>query len=211
MNMILVPACRHTEEILIANSRFIATIGRSGTVEQAKDFIRDVSSHFADATHNIPVFRVGSGASVTTHCSDAGEPSGTAGRPALAVLEGSGLSDAVLVISRYFGGTKLGTGGLVKAYSAAARAAVEGVPRAQKLFASRAGLELPYNLYDQVTRTIRQHAGVIEKERFTDQISLEYLIAAEHYEQVEKLIVDLSSGSLKPRLIQAAEILYIPV
>ena len=64
----------------------------------------------ADASHNVPVYLIGHGDSETAHCSDAGEPSGTAGRPALAVLRGSGLGDVAVVVTRYFGGTKLGTG-----------------------------------------------------------------------------------------------------
>ena len=75
---------------------------------------------------------IGHGESVTAHCSDAGEPSGTAGRPALAVLQGSGLGDAAVVVTRYFGGTKLGTGGLVRAYSDAVRSVLAGLSKAMK-------------------------------------------------------------------------------
>ena len=81
-----------------------------------------------------------------------GEPSGTAGRPALAVLRGSELGDIVVVITRYFGGTKLGTGGLVRAYSDSVRLVIEKIPLAQKVSTIITEISLPYSLFDQVSR-----------------------------------------------------------
>ncbi len=101
----LIPAKQTRIEIIVVNSRFIATAAPVFSVEQAKAFIAKMRREFADASHNVPVFLVGHGRSVTAHCSDDGEPSGTAGRPALAVLQGSGLGDIAVVVTRYFGGT----------------------------------------------------------------------------------------------------------
>ena len=109
-----VPAHETRCEMVVVNSRFIATLAPVFSVDEAKAFIDRVKSEFPDASHNVPVYLVGYGDSVIAHCSDAGEPSGTAGRPALAVLSGSGLGDAAVVVTRYFGGAKLGTGGLVR-------------------------------------------------------------------------------------------------
>ncbi len=120
-----IPAKTVRVETRVVNSRFIATIGQAQTVEEARAFIDALRQEFADATHNVYAFRVGYGASVTEGMSDDGEPSGTAGRPALAVLRGADLGDVVLVITRYFGGTKLGTGGLVRAYTHSAQEALE--------------------------------------------------------------------------------------
>ncbi len=106
----------------MSNSRFIAHLAPAASVEEAKAFIDQIRAEYADATHNVPAYVIGYGASVTAHCNDDGEPAGTAGRPILAVLQGSGLGDVVLVVTRYFGGTKLGTGGLVRAYTEAAQA-----------------------------------------------------------------------------------------
>ncbi len=116
-----IPARRTRTEIVVVNSRFITTAQPAFSVDEAKAFIQEMKNEFADASHNVPAFLIGYGASVTAHCSDDGEPSGTAGRPALAVLQGSDLGDIVVVVTRYFGGTKLGTGGLVRAYTDAVK------------------------------------------------------------------------------------------
>src|SRR5262245_55787241 len=106
-----VPAARARAEIRAANSRFIATAGPAESVDAARAFVAAVRAERPDATHHVYAYVIGHGATTTLGMSDDGEPSGTAGRPALAVLRGSGLGDAVLVITRYFGGTLLGTGG----------------------------------------------------------------------------------------------------
>ena len=120
---------------------FIATVGRADTVADAKVI------HPAHLARNMPRprttythFVVGYGSSITEGCHDDGEPSGTAGRPVLAVLRGSGLGDAVVVVTRYFGGTKLGTGGLVRAYGDAAREVLDAVPRIEKVEMARASI-----------------------------------------------------------------------
>ena len=94
-------------------------------------FIARIKKEFADASHNVPAYIIGGGNTVTEFCSDDGEPNGTSGKPALAVLRGSGLGDVAVVVTRYFGGTLLGTGGLVKAYTEATQLVVQAVPRAQ--------------------------------------------------------------------------------
>ena len=114
MSDYIVPAGNFSLETVFSKSRFIASIGPASSVLEAKDYIAAKKQLYADATHNVPAYIIGSGSTVIAHSRDDGEPSGTAGRPVLAVLTGSGLRDAVLVITRYFGGRKLGTGGLVK-------------------------------------------------------------------------------------------------
>ena len=107
----------------------------------------------------MPAFLIGFGNSVTAHCNDDGEPSGTAGRPILAVLQGSGLGDIAVVVTRYFGGTKLGTGGLVRAYSDATKAVLAILPRAEKVPTTQCMLALPYNLLERV----RSAGGGLER------------------------------------------------
>ncbi|MEM9776594.1 MAG: YigZ family protein, partial [Chloroflexota bacterium] len=111
MSRYLIPAEKTKAEIEVKRSRFIATAAPVFTVEEAKAFIKEVKQEFSDASHNVPAFLVGHGSSITKHCNDDGEPSGTAGRPMLAVLEGSDLGDIAVVVTRYWGGIKLGTGG----------------------------------------------------------------------------------------------------
>ena len=112
-----VPAAETRRKLTVSNSRFISSLAPVFSVDEAKAFIQRIKTEFPDASHNVPLYIIGHGASEIAHCSDAGEPSGTAGRPGLAVLRGSGLGDVAMVVTRYFGGTKLGTGGLARAYS----------------------------------------------------------------------------------------------
>ena len=116
----LVPLTEIRREQEVLKSRFIATLAPAFSIDEARAFMARMKKEFSDASHNVPVYVIGGGNTVTEYFSDDGEPSGTSGKPALAVLRGSGLGDVVLVITRYFGGTLLGTGGLVKAYTEAA-------------------------------------------------------------------------------------------
>ncbi|MCJ7700323.1 MAG: YigZ family protein, partial [Anaerolineales bacterium] len=139
-----IPAQEIRHEIVVVNSRFIATLAPVFDVDQAKSFITRVKSEFTDASHNVPAFVVGHGASIIAHCSDDGEPAGTAGRPTLAVLQGSGMGDAAVVVTRYFGGTKLGKGGLVRAYGDAVRQVLKIAPLAKKVPTQTLMFALPY-------------------------------------------------------------------
>ena len=123
-NLYLIPACEIRREYAQLNSRFIATLAPAFNNDEARAFTRRIRLEFSDATHHVSAYIIGGGNSLTEYCSDDGEPQGTAGRPALAVLRGSGLGDAALVITRYFGGSLLGTGGLVKAYTESAQLVV---------------------------------------------------------------------------------------
>ena len=110
----LIPAGPARTEICASNSRFIASAAPSATVEAARAFIAGVRAEMPDASHHVYAYIVGHGATTTLSMTHDGEPPGTAGRPAMAVLKGSGLGDVVLVITRYFGGTLLGTGGCAR-------------------------------------------------------------------------------------------------
>ncbi len=197
-------------ETRVSNSRFIATLAPAFTVEEARAFIQRIRAEFSDATHNVPAFVIGYGDSVTTHCSDAGEPSGTAGRPMLAVLQGSGLGDAVVVVTRYFGGTKLGTGGLVRAYSGAVRAVVDACPRAIKTPAVTALLVIPYNLLERVRRLAPQHCGTILEESFTADVTLTLRFLPEDLPGFQADLLELSNGSIQAEVMEQSTIL-LPV
>ncbi|MCJ7717309.1 MAG: YigZ family protein [Anaerolineales bacterium] len=198
-----VPALLFSLESRVANSRFIASISPAFSVEDAKRFIKTIRKKYADATHNVPVYIIGHGSSHISHSSDNGEPSGTAGRPSLAVLKGSGLGDAVLVITRYFGGTKLGTGGLVKAYGDSARGVIAAVPRAKKILVHIVSLECPYPLYEQLIRAIRKYQGEIISEDFTEKIFLTFSISVKSYDLTISVIRELSNGQIIPAIIKS--------
>src|SRR6266702_1873424 len=145
-----VPLHEIRREQVVINSRFIATLAPVFTVEEARAFIAGLKKEFADASHNVPAYIIGGGNTVTEFCSDDGEPAGTSGKPALAVLCGSGLGDVVVVITRYFGGTLLGTGGLVKAYTESTQLVVNAVERGRRVTVHVALLAIPYNLLERV-------------------------------------------------------------
>lgn len=153
-----IPARETRAELSVVNSRFIASAGPVFSVEEARSFIAKIRTEFADATHHVPAFIIGYGASITEHCSDDGEPSGTAGRPALAVLQGSGLGDIAVVVTRYFGGTKLGTGGLVRAYTDAVKTVLAVLPLAMKIPTHLVMTSLPYKYFERA-RMLAQQIG----------------------------------------------------
>jgi uncharacterized YigZ family protein len=168
----LIPAGPARAEIRAANSRFIASAAPSATVEAARAFIAGVRAEMPDASHHVYAYIVGHGATTTLSMTDDGEPPGTAGRPVMAVLKGSGLGDVALVITRYFGGTLLGTGGLVHAYGDAAKAVLTILPRTEKIDRRELSLVLPYAAYEPTRRLVAAHAGSILEETFAANVSL---------------------------------------
>lgn len=167
-----IPASEARAEINVLNSRFIASAAPAFSVEEARAFVQRVKSEFPDASHHVPAFLIGSGASVIAHCSDAGEPAGTAGRPALIVLQGSGLGDVVVVVTRYFGGTKLGTGGLVKAYGDAVKEVLAVLPRAEKVPTLTVMVAVEYSYFERVRQLVSAHYGQILDEDFGADVTV---------------------------------------
>lgn len=120
-----VPAREGGGEVREKASRFLAFAARAGTIADAEAFVDRIRRAYHDATHVAFAWKIGAGAGARTRAADAGEPAGTAGKPILGAIESAGLSDAVAAVVRYFGGTKLGTGGLARAYRGAAVRALE--------------------------------------------------------------------------------------
>ncbi|HOE34288.1 MAG: YigZ family protein [Chloroflexi bacterium] len=206
-----IPAAPVETEILVVNSRFIASLSPAFSVEQARAFHKSIRQRFPDATHHVPAFVIGHGSSVITHCSDDGEPSGTAGRPALAVLQGSGLGDAAVVVTRYFGGTLLGTGGLVKAYGDAVREVLKLVRRAVKVPTTTLGLQLPYPLYEQVQRLAAACGGETLGSQFLEDVTLMLRFRDEQVEPFVAQLTSLSAGRLQPVVLERDPETIFPV
>jgi len=196
-----IPAAEARVELRVQNSRFIGTAGPTPTVDDAKALIARVRTEFADATHNVFAYVIGYGATTTLGMSDDGEPAGTAGRPALAVLRGSGLGDVGVVVTRYFGGTLLGTGGLVRAYSDTVRAVLEALPRTEKVERRAALLTIPYNAYEQVKRLVTTHNGMIQSEEFAATVILMLVFAVDDLLPFEVELRDLTAGQAEFSLI----------
>jgi len=203
----LVPAKEIRNETVARNSRFVATLAPVVTVEAAKAFVARVRSEFADASHNVPAYLVGHGSSVIAHCSDDGEPSGTAGRPALAVLQGSGLGDVAVVVTRYFGGTKLGPGGLVRAYGDAVRRVVALAELAHRVPVHTALIALPYGLFEQARLLLVAHAGVLLAQDFAAEVTLTVRLPVARLDRFQLALSELSNGACKAQIVETSEVL----
>jgi uncharacterized YigZ family protein len=206
-----IPATETQAEIRVKNSRFIATVAPAFTVDEARTFIARIKATYADATHNVPAYVVGHGSRVIAHCNDDGEPAGTAGRPSLAVLQGSGLGDAALVVTRYFGGTKLGTGGLVRAYGDAARAVLEIVPRAQKVATHAVRMVVPYPLFEQVRLLVSSYDGAILDETFAAAVTVTARFIVERFPPFQAALQELSNGTLHAEIVGTDENTIMPL
>jgi uncharacterized YigZ family protein len=207
----MVPAGEVRIETRVSNSRFIATIGPAFSVSEAREFVARIKDEFDDASHNVPAFIIGHGSSVTGHCNDDGEPSGTAGRPALAVLQGSGLGDAVVVVTRYFGGTKLGTGGLVRAYGDAVRQVLDIVKRAEKVSTYRVSITVPYPLFEQTRLLIGSQGGLIENEEFLAEVSIVAQFRVVDFPAFQDALRELSHGQITGSIIEMNEATIMPL
>lgn len=207
----LTPAAETRAEILVVNSRFIATLAPAFSVEEARAFIARIKAEFAEATHNVPAFVIGHGASVITHCHDDGEPAGTAGRPALAVLQGSGLGDAVVVVTRYFGGTKLGTGGLVRAYGDAVRAVLALTPRAEKLTTHIVMVAAPYHYFERLRLLIPTFQGQLLEQSFGADVTLTIRLPWHQTADFQTAVQELSHGTVQAVVVETEPLTLIPV
>ena len=196
-----IPARETRTEIQVLNSRFIATAAPVFSVEEAKAFVTRIRDEFADATHNVPAYLVGYGASVVAHCTDDGEPSGTAGRPALTVLRGSGLGDVAVVVTRYFGGTKLGTGGLVRAYSDAVRAVLDILPRAEKVPTHTVLVVADYTFFERVRLAVDAHRGEILDEEFAADVTVTARFPIERLPGFQDALQELSNGTVEAVIV----------
>ncbi len=193
-----VPLERASSEIVIKKSRFLTTVFRASTAQEARAGIAELRGSLPGANHHVYAFRAGFGNSVTEGMSDAGEPSGTAGPPTLAVLRGSGVGDIALVTARYFGGTKLGTGGLVRAYTESAQEALRQLKTELKIERRVIGLETPYSLYKPVARLIEAHGGEIEDTDFGVAALIIARFAVDDLAEFQLALTERTAGSVAP-------------
>lgn len=196
----IIPAEKREKELKIVNSTFIASLKPTFSVEEAREFIAEIQDKHPNANHHVPAYIIGHPPTTTEHCSDDGEPAGTAGRPALAVLRGSGFGDITIVITRYFGGTKLGTGGLVRAYSDSVRNILEDLPKAQKVKTANTQLTLPYNIYDQTLRLIESYNAKILGQEFQADVTLSVQFRHADFDNFKGEMVELSRGQITPKI-----------
>lgn len=185
-----------TGEITEKKSRFIATVKRVESEEEAAAFVEAMKKKYWDASHNCSAMVIGERGELT-RCSDDGEPSGTAGRPMLEVLLSERLRNAAVVVTRYFGGTLLGTGGLVRAYTQAVREGLSGC----KLGTMRAGVRLEvltdYNGIGKILYIMGTKGIEPEDSLYTDTVQLVLLVPAEDKEALCKEFTEATAGKAK--------------
>jgi len=207
----IIPARRIEIEFIDHNSRFITNAGPAFSVEEAQAFINTIKEKYPDATHHVPVYLIGHGSTTIAHCSDDGEPSGTAGRPALAVLRGSGLGDIVVVITRYYGGIKLGTGGLVRAYSDSVRMVLEKLPRAKKVSTTVLMFVIPYSLFEQAQIITSNHDGLILDENFGSDVTLSVRLPNDYLQAYKDRMMELTHGQIEFITIERRDNTIMPL
>lgn len=192
-----IPASTFRCEIEIMKSRFIATAGRVTCAQDTKAFLTCVRKELPRANHYVYAFRIGYGKSVIEGMSDDGEPAGTAGPPVLAVVRGSIVGDLMIVVARCFGGTKLGTGGLVRAYTLSAQEVIAGLSIMSKIDKKLLSMEVSYSFYEHAKRIIAAHFGEIEDESFAENITLIVSLIEPQVEIFVNTIRDATSGRIQ--------------
>jgi uncharacterized YigZ family protein len=201
----LVPLNEIRREHIVVNSRFIATLAPVFSTDEARAFIARIKKEFADASHNVPAYIIGGGNTVTEYFSDDGEPAGTSGRPALTVLRGSGLGDVAVVVTRYFGGTLLGTGGLVKAYTESTQLVVNAVERGRRVPVHVAMAAIPYNLLERVRLMVARNQGEVLGEDYAADITMTLQFPVESFDGFQNELRELSAGKLSAEVIESSE------
>jgi len=191
-----IPAQQHSTEINILKSRFITNVACATTVEEAREFIALIKSNMPDANHHVYAFCIGHGNTIVEGMSDDGEPTGTAGPPTLAVVRGSDLGDIVVVTTRYFGGTKLGTGGLVRAYTESVQVALQTLITVIKAQKQIIGIDMPYHLYEGVKRLVSEYKGIIKDESFAGDVTLIIELLAQDVDEFNNKLSETTSGQL---------------
>lgn len=192
-----VPSGAATAELVVKRSRFLSSAHRFDDPALIKETLCNIRGDHPGCNHVVYAFVTGTGGSLFG-MSDDGEPKGTAGRPVLEVLKGSGLTNVIVTVVRYFGGTKLGTGGLVRAYAESARAVLVKLDTEEleeKLCFSAA---MPYSCYEACRRLVESLAGTITKEDFGTTVSIFGELPAFRGEELEVGFADLSGGRVVP-------------
>jgi len=181
-------------EVEVVRSRFITSVAQASTVDEAKQFIMSIRNEISDASHHVYAYKIGYHNSVIEGMSDDGEPSGTSGPPTLAVIRGSEIGDIVMVTTRYFGGTKLGTGGLVRAYTLAAQTAIENLDTELKVKKVILGIDMAYHYFEQVKRLLTLFDAIVTDETFGSEVSIIAVVIASHVPDIIHQLEELTSG-----------------
>ncbi len=193
-------------EIIEKKSRFIATVAKCETEEEAVRFIESVKKKYWDARHNCSAFVIGDRGELT-RCSDDGEPSGTAGRPMLEVLLGEGVRNVAVVVTRYFGGVLLGTGGLVRAYTQAVKEGLSHCVIGTNRHGSELEVVTDYNGVGKILYLLGQKGLEPAESKYTEVVTLKLIVPVEEEEGLCREITEATMG--RAAIEKLGELYYI--
>lgn len=194
------PADIFEDEISEKKSRFIATIAPVSSEDEAVNFIKEIKKKYWDAKHHCSAYIIGTDQKII-HSSDDGEPQGTAGKPILSVLSGKKLYNVVCVVTRYFGGILLGTGGLVRAYSGAVEECLLHATLKEMVMSSRIHIEAAYTDSGKLQYLFTQNNVVIISSEYTDKVSFEILVPILSEETILKQITEATQNRASVNVI----------
>ena len=185
-----------TGEIVEKKSRFIAHVFKVESPQEAEEKIAEISKKYWDARHNCYAYVLGAGGEISK-CSDNGEPSGTAGKPILEVITGAGLSNVLIVVTRYFGGVLLGTGGLVRAYTQAAQAGIVASKVGEMVYSQMLTIVTGYNMIGNVQYYLGQNEIQILDSRYEADVQFDICVREEDIEKIKAGLTQKTEGQLK--------------
>jgi uncharacterized YigZ family protein len=198
----LTPASNIRVKIPVGACRFIASVARVESEMEAKAFIEKVSTEFNDATHNAYAYKIGSGYGAVSRQYDAAEPPGTAGLPLLQAIEHAGLTNVVLVGTRYFGGVKLGIGGLIRAYRACADAGLAEAGATEVVRMIPFVLETPYDLMGNIMTEIASSNGEVDGTEYSAHgVQVRARVPAHAYENFALRVRETTRGKVCPEMV----------
>jgi uncharacterized YigZ family protein len=190
-----IPGRLHRIEASIERSRFITTLAHAPDPAAARTFIDAVRTEFPDATHNCWAYVAGSpGTTAHIGMSDAGEPHGTAGRPMLDVLLHSGVGEIAAVVTRYYGGVKLGKGGLVRAYGGCVQAALATLPRVRQVQRQRAEVRVGYADVDALRRLLAEHDAEVLDEAYGEEVRYTAALPTDRVDAFAAALREVTAG-----------------
>jgi len=189
---------------IINKSRFIGYIKPIETVEEATAFIEEIKKKHWDASHNVPVYVLGDKFQVQKY-SDDGEPSGTAGVPILNMLKNEGITNVVIVVTRYFGGIKLGTGGLVRAYTQSAKSALKEAKVIEQIEHKLYSLKMDYSLHGKIQNFLMNNPEYLVKDTvFMNDVEIFLYVKLEDESGMISKFVDLSNDQIEMKELEEA-------
>ncbi|NLK43733.1 MAG: YigZ family protein [Tissierellia bacterium] len=182
------------DEIIINKSRFIGYAMPIETEKEALDFIEKIKTKHRDATHNVYAYVVGMDSNIQRF-SDDGEPSGTAGIPVLEVMKKEDLRNVVVVVTRYFGGIKLGAGGLIRAYTKGAKIGLEAGKIVDMVLHQKIKIRIDYTLYGRIENFLLNGGYFVDETVFDDAVNIFVYIENQELEKFQNLITDMTNGN----------------